>query len=66
MSLEGGREGGKELDGRGRERKGVEGRGGEGGRERGGRERGGMGGMTVIHIILMDHNIYITMTSRIT
>ena len=26
---------------------------GRGGRERGGRERGGMGGMTVIHIILM-------------
>ena len=39
-------------------------KGGEGGREEGG--RGGRGGMTVIHIILMDHNIYITMTSRIT
>ena len=41
---------------------GGEGRGGEGGKERERRE----GGMTVIHIILMDHNIYITMTSRIT
>ena len=39
----------------------------EGGREGGeGRERGGRGGVTVIHIILMDHNIYITKTSRIT
>ena len=39
----------------------------EGGREGGeGRREGGRGGMTVIHIILMDHNIYITMTSRIT
>ena len=75
MSLEGGRE---EWEGRGEEGRG--GRGGEGreggsdrgGRERGGREgreggrEGGRGGMTVIHIILMDHNIYITMTSRIT
>ena len=51
-----------------------QGRGGEGrdsegerreGERREGRE-GGRGGMTVIHIILMDHNIYITMTSRIT
>ena len=38
--------------------------GGEG--REGEREEGGRGGMTVIHIILMDHNIYITMTSRIT
>ena len=52
MSLEGGREG----------REGREG-GREGERER---EDGGRGVMTVIHIILMDHNIYITMTSRIT
>ena len=66
MSLEGGREGreGKGGEGRGGDGKGGEGRGGEGGREEG--EEGGRGGMTVIHIILMDHNIYITMTSRIT
>ena len=55
----------------GREERGGEGRGGEGregGRERGREEggEGGRGGMTVIHIILMDHNISITMTSRIT
>ena len=56
MSLEGGREG-----------SGGEGREG-GGRERGrrGGRGGGRGGMTVIHIILMDHNIYITKTSLIT
>ena len=59
MSLEGGR--GK---GAGREGRGGEGRGGrEGGRREGG--EGGRGGMTVLHI-LIDHNIYITMTSRIT
>ena len=62
MSLEGGREGGKGGEGRGWEERGGE----EGGREEGGREEGGRRGMTVIHIILMDHNIYITMTSRIT
>ena len=55
-----GREGGK---GGGGEGWGGEGRGMG---EEGGREEGGRGGMTVIHIILMDHNIYITMTSRIT
>ena len=58
VSLEGGREGRKRRGGEGREV-----------REEGGREEGGEGGrgrMTVIHIILMDHNIYITMTSRIT
>ena len=75
MSIEGGREG-MEGEGRGGERRGEEGRGGEwrggegrGGGEEGGREEGvegGRGGMTVIHIILMDHNIYITMTSPIT
>ena len=60
-----GREGG---EGRGGEGRGGEGRGGEGrgGDGRGGQGRTGRGGMTVIHIILMDHNIYITMTSRIT
>ena len=43
MSLEGGREGGEGM--------GREGRGGEG--REGGREEEGMGGMTIIHIILM-------------
>ena len=64
MSLEGGREGEK-GEGRGGEGRGGEGgeegrggygRGGEGGIERGGREEGGeagMGGVTVIHIILV-------------
>ena len=64
MSLEGGREGGR--GGEGRRGEGREG-GREGERRQGERRgEGGMGGMTVIHIILMDHNIYITMTSRIT
>ena len=61
MSLEGGREG---REGRGGEGKGGEERGAR--REGEMREGGGRGGMTCIHIILMDHNIYITMTSRIT
>ena len=52
------------MEGRGGEGRGGEGRGGEGRGGEGG--EGGRGGMTVIHIILMDHNIYITMTSRIT
>ena len=60
MSLERGREGGEGEGKGGVEGRGGEGRGGrEGGRERGregGREEGGeggVGGMTVIHIILM-------------
>ena len=55
MSLEGGRDGGREGrggEGRGGEGRGGEGRGGEGRGGEGGGE-GGMGGMTVIHIILM-------------
>ena len=35
-----------------------------GGEGKEGERREGRGGMTVIHIILMDHNIYITTTSR--
>ena len=64
---EGGREG-RGGEGRGGDERGGVGRGGKGRREGErweGRE-GGRGGMTVIHMILMDHNIYITMTSRIT
>ena len=68
LRREGGGRGGEVRGGeeRGGEGRGCEGRGGigEGGREEGG--EGGRGGMTVIHIIMMDHNVYITMTSRIT
>ena len=56
--------GGEARDARGGEARRGDGRGGEGGREEGG--EGGRGGMTVIHIILMNHNIYITMMSRLT